>query len=77
MDFIECKLFNHKRKTLILSNLKSTRLIGRFDGTRRGNLVIVIGALHGNEPAGVLALQTVFQQLNEYKQIVDTNDQSF
>jgi succinylglutamate desuccinylase len=77
MDSIGYNLFNQKRKTLILSNLKSNRLIGRFDGTRRGNLVIVIGALHGNEPAGVVALQTVFQQLNECKQIVDTNDQNF
>jgi succinylglutamate desuccinylase len=47
-----------------LSNLKTTRLIGRFDGGQSGNLVIVLGALHGNEPAGVHALRTVFQQLN-------------
>jgi succinylglutamate desuccinylase len=60
-----------------LSNLKSNRLIGRFDGAKRGNLVIVIGALHGNEPAGVVALQNVFRQLNAYQQNVDTDNQNF
>jgi succinylglutamate desuccinylase len=45
--------------------VKRTRLIGRFDGATHGNLVIVIGALHGNEPAGVLAMQHIFKELSD------------
>jgi succinylglutamate desuccinylase len=77
MDLAEHNFFNQKRTTLILSNLKSNRLIGRFDGAKQGNLIIVIGALHGNEPAGVVALQNVFRQLNAYQQNVDTKHQNF
>lgn len=39
------------------------RLIGRYTGSRPGALVIVIAALHGNEPAGVLAVKEVFRLL--------------
>ncbi|MEO6758773.1 MAG: succinylglutamate desuccinylase/aspartoacylase family protein [Saprospiraceae bacterium] len=41
------------------------RIIGQYGGLRPGPLVIMIGAIHGNEPAGVQALQEVFKQLNE------------
>jgi succinylglutamate desuccinylase len=39
------------------------RLIGNYTGAEHGALIIAIGAMHGNEPAGVRALQTLFQML--------------
>lgn len=39
------------------------RLIGSFGGQRPGPLLLVVGALHGNEPAGVEASLTVLRQL--------------
>ncbi len=39
------------------------RIIGSFQGQMPGPLVIGIGALHGNEPAGVHALEMVFEAL--------------
>lgn len=41
------------------------RVIGQFEGALPGPLVVVIGALHGNEPAGVRAMEMVFEQLEE------------
>ncbi|MDX1912973.1 MAG: succinylglutamate desuccinylase/aspartoacylase family protein [Saprospiraceae bacterium] len=41
----------------------NTRRIGQFEGARKGPLVLVITALHGNEPAGVTALQLVLEAL--------------
>lgn len=39
------------------------RIIGSFEGQTPGPLIIAIGALHGNEPAGVLALESVLEAL--------------
>ena len=39
------------------------RVIGRFDGVERGPLLIAIGAMHGNEPAGVLAIERLLEML--------------
>ncbi len=39
------------------------RVIGRFGGQNPGPLVVSIGGLHGNEPAGVLASRNVLRQL--------------
>jgi succinylglutamate desuccinylase len=39
------------------------RLIGRYTGQKKGPLLICIGGIHGNEPAGVIALETLFQLL--------------
>lgn len=41
------------------------RIIGQYGGDRPGPLVVVTGALHGNEPAGVQALTEVFQWLQQ------------
>ena len=41
------------------------RIIGRFSGQKRGPLVFLIGAMHGNEPAGVAAIQAIFQLLEK------------
>ena len=42
---------------------KRDRIIGRFDGAERGPLLIAIGAMHGNEPAGVLAVEQLLEML--------------
>ena len=39
------------------------RRIGCYTGAERGPLVIALGAVHGNEPAGVTALEWLFQRL--------------
>ncbi|MBT8228632.1 MAG: succinylglutamate desuccinylase/aspartoacylase family protein, partial [Bacteroidia bacterium] len=39
------------------------RIIGRFDGTEKGPLLICFGALHGNEPAGIKAVDLVLKML--------------
>ena len=39
------------------------RIIGRYTGREAGPLVIAFGAMHGNEPAGVKALQAIFKAL--------------
>lgn len=41
------------------------RLIGRFKGQQKGPLVFVIGAMHGNEPAGVIALKELFERIEK------------
>jgi predicted deacylase len=43
------------------------RIIGKFGGEGPGPTVICIGGLHGNEPAGVLALRRVLDQLEKNK----------
>ena len=39
------------------------RIIGRYTGTEKGTLLIAFGAMHGNEPAGVKALERIFVAL--------------
>ncbi len=39
------------------------RVLGRYEGIERGPLLIAIGGMHGNEPAGVLAIERVFELL--------------
>lgn len=41
------------------------RLLGRIRGPRPGPTLFCVGGMHGNEPAGVLALQTVLKQLQD------------
>lgn len=41
------------------------RIIGQYDGGEHGDLIIAIGAIHGNEPAGVQALQLLFDMLQK------------
>jgi succinylglutamate desuccinylase len=47
----------------------NTRYIGTFTGAPDGNLLICIGAIHGNEPAGVNALGIVFSLLEQAKNL--------
>lgn len=50
-----------------MDSAKSTpqRIIGRYTGKKDGPLLIVFGAMHGNEPAGVLALERMFDMLEK------------
>jgi len=43
------------------------RIIGRYTRNIQGPLFIVIGGIHGNEPAGIDALQRVFKNLHANK----------
>ncbi len=40
------------------------RLIGQYSGSEHGTLIIALAAMHGNEPAGVRALRTLFDMLD-------------
>lgn len=52
----------------------TTRTIGSFKGEPPGPLVTVVAALHGNEPAGVRALESVFEQLEKARHASKTFD---
>lgn len=39
------------------------RIIGRYEGKEKGTLLICIGSIHGNEPAGTKALELMFKML--------------
>lgn len=43
----------------------SERIIGHYRGAEAGPLVVAIGGIHGNEPAGVRALERLFDLLEE------------
>lgn len=43
--------------------MERDRIIGSHEGEERGPLLICIGAMHGNEPAGVKALELMFKML--------------
>ncbi|WP_157976206.1 succinylglutamate desuccinylase/aspartoacylase family protein [Lewinella sp. IMCC34191] len=44
---------------------ESPRVIGHYVGEESGPLVVAIGGIHGNEPAGVRALEQLFELLQE------------
>ena len=39
------------------------RLIGRFDGNADGPMLVCLGGIHGNEPAGVIAIDLIMKML--------------
>jgi len=41
------------------------RVIGTYEGDKKGALLIVLGGIHGNEAAGILALEELFRMLEE------------
>lgn len=43
------------------------RILGDFDSGEKSNLMILVGALHGNEMAGYRAINNVFGELREEK----------
>lgn len=44
-----------------------SHIIGCFEGNEPGPLLIVLGGVHGNEPAGITAIETVFHLLEREK----------
>lgn len=52
---------------MMMENLitESERIIGHYRGAEAGPLVVAIGGIHGNEPAGVRALERLFELLEE------------
>ena len=48
-----------------LHSPSTSRIIGRYPAITTAPRLVVFGGVHGNEPSGVVALQQVFQQLNE------------
>lgn len=43
----------------------TSRLIGSYDQAKKGTFLVFLGGIHGNEPAGVKALERVFRTLDE------------
>jgi succinylglutamate desuccinylase len=50
-----------------IPRLSTERLIGLYTQNREGNMVLVFGGVHGNEPSGVRALQAVFAHLDAHR----------
>ena len=46
-----------------VKGLEVPRVLGRVEGPRPGPTLIVVGGLHGNEPAGVMALERLLPRL--------------
>jgi len=49
---------------------KMERIIGRYTGDKKGKLLIVFGGMHGNEKAGIRALDNMFEMLKREKDAV-------
>lgn len=47
------------------NTVQTTRIIDSYQGEERGPLLLVLGSIHGNEPAGVQALQELFSMLKK------------
>ncbi|MBL8149858.1 MAG: succinylglutamate desuccinylase/aspartoacylase family protein, partial [Blastocatellia bacterium] len=58
-------LMDTPTKNSITTNFK--RIIGGYVGSSSGPLLVCIGGIHGNEPAGVLALKRVIEKLQSLK----------
>lgn len=52
--------------------MNSNRVIGRYKGPEKGPLLIVLGGMHGNEPAGVKAIDLMSKML-EVEPITNPN----
>ncbi len=48
--------------------MQQDRIIDSYQGKEKGPLLFVLGSIHGNEPAGTLALQELFSMLKEEPQ---------
>lgn len=51
-------------ETMTITGEKTNRIIGQIAGTKPGPTVVIFGGIHGNEPAGVVALEQVFRSLS-------------
>jgi len=47
--------------------IMESRIIGRYHGDKTGPFLICIGGIHGNEPAGILAIKEVLRLLGQEK----------
>ena len=54
---------NFSRKAAKAMNTETERIIGQYEGVEKGPLLICLGGMHGNEPAGVQALEILFNLL--------------
>lgn len=41
------------------------RIIGQYDRHQKGSLLVITAGVHGNEPAGIYALESVFERLHK------------
>lgn len=46
-----------------MTGIVSKRVIGKYKGNRPGPLLVITAGMHGNEPAGILALELLFDML--------------
>ena len=46
---------------------EKSRIIGHIKGANPGPTVVIFGGIHGNEPAGVIALEEVYEALEEIR----------
>jgi len=56
---IVSKKLNPKKE----DRVQTARIIDSYQGKEKGPLLFVLGSIHGNEPAGTLALQQLFSML--------------
>ncbi len=49
----------------MVKTINKEHIIGEFEGEEKGPLIICLAGMHGNEPAGVLALKIIFQLLEK------------
>jgi succinylglutamate desuccinylase len=47
--------------------MQESRLIGRYSQGHAGPMLVLLGAMHGNEPAGIYAIRRVLRLLEEEK----------
>lgn len=47
----------------VITTENTSRLLGRIDGAEDGPTIIIIAGIHGNEPAGIDALDNLFARL--------------
>ena len=53
--------------------LKIERILGHITGSEKGPTLIFMAGIHGNEPAGIFALEKVFRHLKENKLPINGN----
>ena len=54
---------NLSRKAAKAIDTETDRIIGQHEGPEKGPLLICVGGMHGNEPAGIQALEILFKLL--------------
>ena len=52
-------------RSMAIVEEEKSRVIGQLQGAKPGPTVVIFGGIHGNEPAGVIALEQVFTELEK------------